>query len=83
SLLEGEKYSLSEWQALGYDRHSVFADPLFVDPDNGDYRLRPESPALRLGFESFDIRGAGLRPGFVEPWPATEPARHPAQPVSG
>jgi hypothetical protein len=80
SLLEGEKYSLSEWQALGYDRHSVFADPLFLNPDHGDYRLRPESPALRLGFESFDIRVAGLRADFVEPWTAPVQTPNPAQP---
>lgn len=56
------KYSLEEWRALGFDRHSVFADPLFVDPASGDYRVRPGSPALALGFENFDTREAGLLP---------------------
>jgi hypothetical protein len=68
SLKEGTKYSLAQWQALGYDTHSVFADPLFIDPANGDYRVRPESPALNLGFENFDISGAGLLPEFPAKW---------------
>jgi hypothetical protein len=62
------KYSLSEWRALGFDRNSVFADPLFVDPANGDYRVHNESPALRLGFENFDMEKFGLMPDFPQQW---------------
>ena len=32
------------------DDGSIIADPLFTDPDNGDYTLLPESPAYALGF---------------------------------
>jgi len=35
-------------QATGLDAHSQFADPQFVDPAGGDYRLRPDSPARKL-----------------------------------
>jgi len=52
--------SFSQWQEKGLDRHSLIADPLFVDAAHYDFRLRPESPALKLGFQPFDIRQAGL-----------------------
>ncbi len=54
--------SLSEWQAQGRDTHSIIADPLFVDPDNGDFTLPPESPAFKLGFKPIDLSGVGPRP---------------------
>ena len=38
------RYNLAEWQALGWDQNSVFADPLFVDPANHDFRVRPNPP---------------------------------------
>ncbi len=48
------------WQQLGFDHHSVIADPLFVDAKRGDYRLRPDSPALKLGFKPLPVEQMGL-----------------------
>ena len=59
--------TFDEWRRLlngKYDQHSVFADPLFVDLANGDFRLKPESPALKLGFQPIDTSEIGLRDGF-------------------
>lgn len=43
------------------DTHSVAGDPMFVDPENGDFRLKPGSPALKLGFVPIDLSKVGLR----------------------
>ncbi|MCS7190867.1 MAG: right-handed parallel beta-helix repeat-containing protein [Fimbriimonadales bacterium] len=49
------------WQAKGQDKHSRMADPLFENPAAGDFRLKPNSPALALGFEPFDLSQVGAR----------------------
>ena len=56
--VEGEGWEA--WQRRGFDRHSSTADPLFVNPEAGDFRLRPQSPAFALGFRPIDAGRAGL-----------------------
>lgn len=56
------KASLEEWRARGHDRHSILADPLFVAPLDNDFRLKKNSPALKLGFQPIDLRRVGPRP---------------------
>jgi hypothetical protein len=56
-LAEG---TLDDWRALAFDRNSLVADPLFVDPAGGDYRLRPDSPALALGFAPLPVELMGI-----------------------
>jgi hypothetical protein len=57
-----------DWQSLGRDQGSRLGDPLFVDPETADFRIRPESPATAIGFQLFDISEAGLygEPDWVE-----------------
>ena len=55
--------ALAKLQRKGVDKASLAVDPLFVDPENGDFRLKPNSPALKLGFVPFDVTKVGLRPG--------------------
>lgn len=43
--------SWKEWQAKGKDQNSMIADPLFIAPEQGDFRLNPNSPAFQLGFQ--------------------------------
>lgn len=54
----------ADWLTAGFDANSVVADPLFVDPDNDDYRLIGESPAFALGFERIPVERIG--PGGLE-----------------
>ncbi|QHT69676.1 hypothetical protein GXP67_25025 [Rhodocytophaga rosea] len=53
--------TFAEWQARGKDTHSKYADPLFVDANNYDFHLKPESPALQLGFQPIDMSRVGVR----------------------
>ena len=48
------------WQTKGNDVGSIVADPLFVDAANDDFRLKPDSPALKLGFKPIDLSETGL-----------------------
>ena len=48
------------WRKLGFEQHSVIADPKFRDARHDDYRLRPDSPALKLGFRPLPFEQMGL-----------------------
>ena len=48
-----------QWRAKGNDTHSVVADPGFVAPRKGDFRLRADSPAAKIGFRPWDLTKAG------------------------
>jgi hypothetical protein len=53
--------TFEEWQAKGVDRHSLVADPLFVNAAACDFRLKPNSPAItKLGFQPIDVSRCGL-----------------------
>ncbi|MDF7801634.1 right-handed parallel beta-helix repeat-containing protein [Pontiellaceae bacterium B1224] len=52
---------LAKNQRDGVDQNSQVVDPLFVDPENGDFGFKPESPALEMGILPFDISLVGLR----------------------
>ncbi|OGV67371.1 MAG: hypothetical protein A3K19_19055 [Lentisphaerae bacterium RIFOXYB12_FULL_65_16] len=65
--------SWDAWLKLGQDENTVVADPQFVDPANHDYRLKPTSPALALGFKPIDLSTVG---NYASPerrtWPRPE-----------
>lgn len=46
--------------ALGKEQASLFAKPLFIDPENGDFGFQEGSPALKLDIEPLDVSKMGL-----------------------
>ncbi len=44
----------------GRDGNSLIGDAMFVDPSVGDYRLKENSPALKLGFQNFPMDQFGV-----------------------
>jgi len=51
--------TLEKWRQRGHDLHSIIADPLFIAPDQNDFRLKPNSPALKHGFQPIDLSTIG------------------------
>ena len=60
----------------GCDDHSLVGDPLFVNATTGDFRVRDDSPALKIGFKNFPMNQFGV----VTP-ALRELARTPLMPV--
>ena len=50
-----DKGKFEAWKERNLDAESLIADPLFINPAKGDYRVRANSPALKLGFENFPM----------------------------
>ncbi|MGD0093924.1 MAG: right-handed parallel beta-helix repeat-containing protein, partial [Planctomycetota bacterium] len=61
------------WQSYGFDKNSLAADPLFEDPEKDDYRLKPDSPAFKLGFKPIPIKKIGpYQDELRASWPIQE-----------
>jgi hypothetical protein len=75
---------------FGWDQNSVVADPLFLDPAKGDFRVRENSPALALGFKNLPMDQFGVKkpslkaiaktPVITPPNPAKPAPASPAAP---
>ena len=79
----GDARALPQAQADGQHAGTLIADPLFSDPEAGEFSLRPDSPALTtLGFKPLDPRQTGPRFGGTRPpsfaaWLAGQKAEAP------
>lgn len=58
----GRKHLQTE-QAFGVETHSLSENPLFTNLEQGDFRLKPESPAWKLGFKPVEFSKIGIKPG--------------------
>jgi hypothetical protein len=52
--------SFTQWRDLGFDQHSVFANPMLADPAHLDFRVLAGSPASKIGFKNFPLKQWGL-----------------------
>ncbi len=52
--------SFADWQKRGRDKHSIFANPLFENPEKFDFRFRKTTIAKKIGFKPFDYSKAGV-----------------------
>ncbi len=53
--------TLDEWRKRGHDINSIVADPRFEDAQKYNFKLKPDSPALKVGFKPFDLSNVGPR----------------------
>jgi hypothetical protein len=62
------KGSFKAWQQAGKDKHSVIANPGFVNARAFDFRLKNNRVARKAGFKPFDYHKAGVygAPDWVE-----------------
>ncbi|HOA52986.1 MAG TPA: hypothetical protein PKI05_12090, partial [Thermogutta sp.] len=71
--LDDKPRTFQEWQQLGFDLHSLVADPKFVDPAKDDYRLQPDSPAFQLSFQPIPVEKIGpYADSLRASWPIQE-----------
>lgn len=61
NLVTTSETDRQRFAAQGCDTHSVVADPMFVEANRGDFRVKEGSPALKLGFRNFAMDNFGVR----------------------
>ncbi|MHC4122198.1 MAG: right-handed parallel beta-helix repeat-containing protein [Planctomycetota bacterium] len=61
----GKKH-LDREREFSIEQNSISTNPLFEDINNHDFRLKPGSPALALGFEQIDFESIGLTENFPQ-----------------
>ena len=57
----GDPAAAGKFLHFGWDANSLVGDARFVDPASGDFRVREDSPALRLGFRNFPMDQFGVK----------------------
>ena len=50
-----------KFAAHGCDENSIVGDPMFIDPVKGDFRVKDNSPAIKLGFKNFAMNNFGVQ----------------------
>jgi hypothetical protein len=63
-----KKVNMEEWNKKGYDLNSISGNPNFIDPINGNYQVKENSPALKLGFKNFPMDQFGHQMTRILPY---------------
>lgn len=50
---------LARTRKAGLERASIFGDPMFVDPEHGNFGFKVGSPAVKMGIEPLDVSKMG------------------------
>ena len=50
-----------QMRAVGKEQASLFGEPMFIDPEGGNFGFREGSPALKLGIEPLDVSKMGRK----------------------
>ncbi|MEP1486809.1 MAG: PDZ domain-containing protein [Algibacter sp.] len=53
--------ALIKSQSNGVDKNSAFGNPLFRNPKHGNFTVRENSPALKIGFKNFPMDRFGVQ----------------------
>lgn len=48
-------------KTVGWDANSIVGDPMFVNPEKGDFRVKAGSPAFEVGFKNFPMDQFGVK----------------------
>ena len=60
NLFASNENDRAKFMVNGCDSNSLVGDPLFVDAERGDFRVKENSPALRVGFRNFPMNEFGV-----------------------
>jgi hypothetical protein len=52
----------AQWRAAGMDVNSAVADPMFTDPESGDFSMKSGSPVEKMGLKIPTLSAVGPRP---------------------
>jgi len=53
--------ALEKARQNGTDKNSIYGNPDFVAPEQGNYRVTENSPAFKIGFKNFDMDQFGVQ----------------------
>lgn len=60
NLFATDEADVRKYAQYGTDAHSMAGDPMFEDAAQGDFRVKDESPAWKIGFHNFDMDAFGV-----------------------